>query len=83
MLACCMFCCQIYLLRIFPVFIVSQLVSTIHVAEFNGSNQKTIYTVEDDIHSIAIDPVGGYVDVVLIPIAFTDHRGLEDVKNFM
>ena len=78
-----MYCCQAYLLRIFPLFIASQLVSTIHVAEFNGSNKKTIYTVEDDIHGIAIDPVGGYVDVVLIPITFTDHCGLEGRKNFM
>jgi hypothetical protein len=35
------------------------LVSTIHVAEFNGSNKKTVYTVEEDIHSIAVDPLGG------------------------
>ncbi|CAB4007043.1 low-density lipo receptor-related 4 isoform X1 [Paramuricea clavata] len=36
-------------------------VSTIHVAEFNGSNKKTVYTVKEDIHSIAVDPLGGYL----------------------
>ena len=33
--------------------------STIYVSEFNGSNQKSVHTVEDDIHSIAVDPLGG------------------------
>ena len=41
------------------VILPASLVSTISVAEFNGSNKKTIITVEKGIHSIAVDPIGG------------------------
>ena len=66
---------QLYSDHVFCLFFIgSQLVSTIYVAEFNGSNQKTVHTVSDDIRSIAVDPVGGYVDVLLIFVPFTVRR---------